>query len=87
MGDSTSSSDARSLRAQLEGLDRVQQHEVAYRWAVANGKLIDLLGFSPTSTDGEYENELYVVSDLKPQNVICNAADDIFVIDAEVQKK
>lgn len=188
MGDSTSSSDARSLRAQLEGLDRVQQHEVAYRWAVANGKLIDLLGdfakqrqlllfqsgnecenwldpvlnivykmnmlvhvgediarlfdridaynqlfpatalrfigfqpmsssnvypvfiqpfipkarfatdkeiaeymqslgFSPTSTDGEYENELYVVSDLKPKNVICNAADDIFVIDAEVQKK
>ena len=188
MGNRTSSSDARSLRAQLEGLNRVQQHEVAYRWAVANGKLIDLLGdfakqrqlllfqsgnecenwldpvlnivykmnmlvhvgeniarlfdridaynrlfpatalrfigfqamsssnvypifiqpfipnarfatneeiagymqsigFHPTSKEGEFENDQYIVSDLKPKNVICNASNDILVIDAEVQAK
>jgi len=188
MGNPASSSNARSLRAQLEGLNRVQQHEVAYRWAVANGKLIDMLGdfakqrqlllfqsgnecenwldpvlnmvykmnmlvhvgediarlfdridafnllfpatalhfigfqamsssnvypvfiqpfipnarfatdneiaeymhslgFTLTSKDGEFENESYIVSDLKPKNVICNASNDIFVIDAEVQKK
>ena len=44
MGNSASSTNARSLREELAGLNRVQQHEVAYRWAVANGKLIDLLG-------------------------------------------
>ena len=188
MGDRTSSSDARSLRAQLEGLNRVQQHEVAYRWAVANGKLIDLLGdfakqrqlllfqsgnecenwldsvlnivykmnmlvhvgedlarlfdridaynllfpatalrfigfqamsssnvypifiqpfipnarfateqeitdymqrlgFQPAPKDGEFENEQDILSDIKPKNVICNASNDIFVIDAEVQIK
>ena len=188
MGDRASSSNARSLRAQLEGLNRAQQHEVAYHWAVANGKLIDLLGdfakqrqlllfqsgnesenwldpvlnivykmnmlvhvgedlaklfdrieaynrlfpttalrfigfqamsssnvypifiqpfvpnarfatdteiaeymqsigFKPTSKEGEYENEQYIVSDLKPKNVICNASNDVFVIDAEVQAK
>lgn len=188
MGNTASSTNARSLREELAGLNRVQQHEVAYRWAVANGKLIDLLGefakqrqlllfqsgnecenwldpvlnivykmntlvhvgenisklferidafnmifpatalrfigfqamssnnvypifvqqfipharfatkseiseymhdlgFHPTSRDGEFENDMYIVSDLKPKNVICNAANDIFVIDAEVQTK
>lgn len=188
MGNRTSSSDARSLRAQLEGLNRVQQHERAYHWAVENGKLIDLLGdfakqrqlllfqsgnecenwldpvlnivykmnmlvhvgeniarlfdridaynqifpatalrfigfqamsssnvypifiqpfipnarfatteeitkymqdigFRPTSKDGEFENDQYIVSDIKPKNVICNTSNDIFVIDAEIQTK
>lgn len=45
------------------------------------------LGFHPTSKEGEFENEQYIVSDLKPKNVICNASNDIFVIDAEVQAK
>lgn len=188
MGDSTSSSDARSLRAQLEGLDRVQQHAVAYRWAETNGKLIDLLGnyakqrnllifqsgnecenwidpilnivykmnmlvhvgedlarlfdridwfnqlfpstalrfigfqamssnnvypvfvqpliaharfatekeiedymlsigFSPTGKDGEFENKDFMVSDLKPKNVLFSPTGEILVIDAEVVKK
>ena len=188
MGDSTSSSDARSLRAQLEGLDRAQQHAVAYRWAKANGKFIDLLGdftkqrglllfrsgnecenwidpvlnivykmntlvhvgediarlfdriewfnflfpatamrfvgfqamssnnvypifiqsfvpdarfatgaeideymfvrgFCKTARDGEYKNETFVVSDLKPKNVLVSPDDDILVIDAEITKE
>ena len=44
MGDSTSSSDARSLRAQLAGLNSAEQQKVAYHWALANDKLMDLLG-------------------------------------------
>lgn len=188
MGDSTSSSDARSLRAQLEGLDRAQQHAVAYRWAKTNGKLIDLLGdyakqrnllifqsgnecenwidptlnivykmnmlvhvgedisklfdriewfnqlfpaaplqfigfqamsssnvypifvqqlvaaarfatkeeiadymdslgFTPTSKDGEFENDTFIASDLKPKNVLFSSIGDIIVIDAEIDKK
>ena len=188
MGDSTSSSDARSLRAQLEGLDRVQQHAVAYRWAKTNGKFIDLLGdyakqrnmlifqsgnecenwidptlnivykmnmlvhvgenisklfdriewfnqlfpaaplrfigfqamsssnvypvfiqpfvpesrfatedeideymvargFHKTGKEGEYENDTFIVSDLKPKNVLCSPDKDILVIDAEVVRK
>jgi len=45
------------------------------------------LGFRPTSKEGEFENDQYIVSDLKPKNVICNASNDILVIDAEVQTK
>lgn len=188
MGDTTSSSDARSLRAQLAGLNRVEQHVVAYQWAVTHGKLIDLLGdyakqrgllifqsgnecenwvdpvlnivykmnmlvhvgediaklfdriewfnqlfpaaslqfigfqamsssnvypifvqqlvtsarfatkeeisdymdslgFSPTNKDGEYENATFIVSDLKPKNVMYSSTGDIIVIDAEIDKK
>ncbi len=189
MGDSTPSSNARSLRAQLAGLDRVEQHAVAYQWAVVHGKLIDLLGdyakqrgllifqsgnecenwidpvlnivykmnmlvhvgediaklfdriewfnqlfpaaplqfigfqamsssnvypifvqqlvssarfatkeeiveymeslgFSPTNKDGEFENDAFIVSDLKPKNVMCSSSTgNIIVIDAEIDKK
>ena len=45
------------------------------------------IGFHPTFKEGEFENDQYIVSDLKPKNVICNASNDILVIDAEVQAK
>ena len=188
MGNQASSADARSLRAQLVGVDRVQQHAIAYQWAKTNGKFIDLLGdyakqrglllfrsgnecenwidpvlnlvykmntlmhvgediaklfdriewfnylfpatemrfvgfqamssnnvypifiqsfvpdarfatgeeidsymsvrgFCKTTRDGEYENEAFIVSDLKPKNVLVSPDDDILVIDAEISKK
>ena len=44
MGDKASSTDARGLRAQLEGLNSAEQQKVAYQWALANDKFLDLLG-------------------------------------------
>lgn len=44
MGDKASSTDARGLRAQLEGLNSAEQQKVAYQWALANDKFMDLLG-------------------------------------------
>ena len=79
MGDPTSSSDARSLRAQLAGLDRIEQHAVAYQWAAAHGKLIDLFG--------DYAKQRGVLSDIKPKNVMYSSTGDIIVIDAEITKK
>ena len=45
------------------------------------------LGLHPTSRDGEFENDIYIVSDLKPKNVICNAANDIFFNKSGMAKK
>lgn len=44
MGDSASSSNARSLREVLVGHDRLSQHEIAVRWARDNNREIDLFG-------------------------------------------
>lgn len=44
MGDSTPQLDARSLRAELESLTRVEQHRHAYQWAIKNGCVVDLFG-------------------------------------------
>lgn len=44
MGDTASSADARGLRAQFEGLNSAEQQKIAYQWALANDKLMDLLG-------------------------------------------
>ncbi len=44
MGDKASSTDARGLRAQLEGLNSAEQQKIAYQWALANDKFFDLLG-------------------------------------------
>ena len=76
MGNQASSTDARSLRAQLVGVDRVQQHAIAYQWAKANGKLIDLLG--------DYAKQRGL---LLFRSVLVSPDDDIIVIDAEITKK
>jgi len=44
MGDSAPQRDARSLREILAGLDRIEQHRVAAKWAKANNRAIDLFG-------------------------------------------
>jgi len=44
MGDSTSQPDARSLRAELEGLSIIDQHRFAYHWAQSHHRVIDLFG-------------------------------------------
>lgn len=42
MGNSAPQRDARSLREILAGLDRVAQHRAAAKWAVENGRSIDM---------------------------------------------
>ena len=44
MGNSAPQRDARSLREILAGLDRVAQHQAAAKWAVENGRSIDMFG-------------------------------------------
>jgi len=44
MGDSASQRNARSLREIVVGLDRVEQHRAAARWAAENGRAIDMFG-------------------------------------------
>ncbi|MGN0235429.1 MAG: hypothetical protein ACI4BD_03815 [Paludibacteraceae bacterium] len=44
MGNSASQPDARSLRAELEGLSIVEQHKYAYHWALSHDCVIDLFG-------------------------------------------
>lgn len=44
MGNSAPQTNARSLRESLVGLDRFAQHPVAYKWAMENGRVIDMFG-------------------------------------------
>ncbi|MBE6323806.1 MAG: hypothetical protein E7074_02380 [Bacteroidales bacterium] len=44
MGNSAPQPDARSLRTELEGLTRVEQHRYAYNWAHKNNCVVDLFG-------------------------------------------
>ena len=44
MGNSAPQRDARSLREVLVGLNRLEQHQAAAQWAVANGRAIDMFG-------------------------------------------
>ena len=37
--------------------------------------------------DGEFENDAFIVSDIKPKNVMYSSTGDIIVIDAEITKK
>lgn len=188
MGDSAPQTNARSLRASLVGLDRFAQHPAAYKWAVENGRVIDMFGafaqerhlivfqsgnefenwidptlnvlykmnilthvgsdilklleridsfnelfpvtalrfvgihamspsnvypvfsqpfipntrfatdeeimdfmlnrgFKSLTEDGYFENEQYILSDIKPKNVLRSINGTIFAIDAEIQKK
>ncbi len=43
------------------------------------------LGFEKTSKEAEYSNGEYVVSDLRPRNVLKDADGDIYVIDAGIE--
>ena len=73
MGDKASSTDARGLRAQLEGLNSAEQQKVAY-------------GFKQMDEEGYFENDMYILSDIKPKNVLCLDG-DMYVIDAEITRK
>ena len=44
-------------------------------------------GFVPMAEEGWFESEIFVVSDIKPKNVLCSSDGTIFVIDAEINKK
>ena len=44
-------------------------------------------GFEPMENEGWFESEKFVVSDIKPKNVLCSSDGTIFVIDAEINKK
>lgn len=48
---------------------------------------MELMDFHPTSKDGEFENEDYVLSDIRPKNVLVSYSGAIVVIDADVVKK
>ena len=48
---------------------------------------MDSLGFSSTDKDGEFENDAFIISDIKPKNVMYSSTGDIIVIDAEITKK
>jgi len=45
------------------------------------------MGFKPLADEGCFENNKYLLSDIKPKNVLCTNDGTIFVIDAEIQKK
>ncbi len=68
MGDSAPQPNARSLREVLVGLNRFEQHIAAAQWAIANNKVIDI----------------YLLSDIRPKNVLRTPDGTTFVIDAEV---
>ena len=99
MGDKASS-DARSLRAQLAGLNSAEQQKVSYQWALANDKFMDLLGDFANERkllifksgnmqmdeEGYFENDMYILSDIKPKNVLCIDG-EMYVIDAEITTK
>jgi len=43
-------------------------------------------GFIPMEKDGYYRNDKYILSDLKPKNVLITIDNNIFVIDAEISE-
>ena len=45
------------------------------------------LGFEPLEEDGYFENERYILSDIKPKNVLRSPNGTMFVIDAEIKTK
>ena len=44
MGNQAPSADARGIREILKGINRYDQHPIAYQWALDNDKLIDMFG-------------------------------------------
>ena len=50
------------------------------------GQYMHLMDFKPMGEEGYFESKEYILSDIKPKNVL-NANNTIFVIDAEIQKK
>ena len=45
------------------------------------------MGFTQMNEEGYFENERFVLSDIKPKNVLRSEDGTIFVIDAEINKK
>ena len=48
---------------------------------------MQLMDFKPMGEEGYFENEEYILSDIKPKNVLNANNNTIFVIDAEIKKK
>ena len=44
------------------------------------------IGFRQMNKDGYFENDMYILSDIKPKNVLCLDG-DMYVIDAEITRK
>ena len=43
-------------------------------------------GFRPQKRDGYFSNDKYLLSDIKPKNVLITTDNHIFVIDAEISE-
>jgi len=81
MGNTTPQPDARSLRAELEGLS-IDNARFATDEEIAS--YLSLRGFQPTGKDGEYTDGSYLISDARPKNVLVSESGATFVIDADV---
>ena len=44
------------------------------------------IGFKQMDEEGYFENDMYILSDIKPKNVLCLDG-DMYVIDAEITRK
>ena len=51
------------------------------------GTYMAAIGFSKQNDEGRYANDEYVVWDLVPRNVLRDKDGDIYVVDAEIEKK
>lgn len=98
MGNSASQTNARSLRESLVGLDCIanmlypvfaQPFISDSRFATEQeiNEYMHALGFKAMFQEGYFENESYILSDIRPKNVLCSQEKTIFVIDAEISKK
>lgn len=45
------------------------------------------MDFKPMLREGYFENDRFILSDIKPKNVLCTDNGTMFVIDAEIQSK
>lgn len=53
------------------------------------GEIVDYirkLGFKPTDKEAEYANGNYIVSDVRPRNVLKDKDGDFYVIDANIER-
>ena len=82
MGDSTPQPNAQSLRAELEGLSRFDAARFATTDEIQD--YMEQKGFHVTGTDGEYSNDKYILSDMRPKNVLVSYSGAVAVIDADV---
>ena len=89
MGDKASSTDARGLRAQLAGLNSAEQQNISNSRFATDDEIreyMNRIGFNQMDEEGYFENDMYILSDIKPKNVLCIDG-DMYVIDAEISRK